>query len=195
MPEHTKEMSAHFTLLATATQKVVIENQELRHEVGALILEVQQLVSQTGFPVDFQVKQTDEEVENLPAIYTHPRGYRMCVSVCPNGHGKGKGTHVSIYTHMMQGPFDDNLKWPFRGEITIQIVNQVGDHDHVEDVIRYTDKTPDETAGRVTDKERARGWGKPLFLAHNKLHSNAERQTRYLKDNTLHIRVMKVILS
>ena len=106
MPEHTKENVIHLTLLATATQK---ENQELRHEVGALKLEVQQLISQSGFPVDFQVKQ-NEEVVYLPAFYTHPRGYRMCVYVCPNGYGNGKGTHVSIYTCMMQGPFDDYLK-------------------------------------------------------------------------------------
>ena len=84
---------------------------------------------------------------------------------------------------------------PFRGEITIQIVNQVGDHDHVKYVIRYTDETSDETAGRVTDKERARGWGYFKFLAHDKLQYNAERQTQYLKDNTLHIRVMKVKLT
>ena len=53
----------------------------------------------------------------------------MCVGVSPNTCGDGKET---IFTYMMQGPFDDYLKWPFRGEITIQIVNQVGDHDHVE---------------------------------------------------------------
>ena len=191
MPEHTKEISTHFTLLATATQKLVKENQELRHEVGALKLEVQQ----SGFPVDYHVKQTDEEV-NLPPFYTHPQchGYRMCVRVVPNGDGDGKGTHVSIFTHMMPGPFDKYLKWPFRGEITIQIVNQVGDHDHVEMMIDYTDRTPDNVAGRVTGKDKG-GWGYPQFLAHDKLQYNAERQTQYMKDNTLHIRVMKVTLS
>ena len=189
MPEHTKEISTHFTLLATATQKLVKENQELRHEVGALKLEVQQLISQSGFPVDYHVKLTDENVVYLPPFYTHPRGYRMCVRV-----RRAEGTHVSIFICVMQGPFDDYLKWPFRGEITIQIVNQVGDHDHVEVVISYTNGT-DDTAGRVTDEERAKGWGCSKFLAHDKLQYNAERQTQYLKDNTLHIRVMKVTLS
>ena len=55
----------------------------------------------------------------------------------------------------MKGQFDDHLKWPFRGEITIQIVNQDGDHHHVEKTIPYNDKTPDNTAGRVTGKNRA----------------------------------------
>ena len=34
MPQHTKEMSTHFTLLAIATQKLGKENQGLRHEVA-----------------------------------------------------------------------------------------------------------------------------------------------------------------
>ena len=187
MPEHSKENVIHLTLLATAMQKLVKENQELRHEV-------QQLVSQSGFPVEKHVKQTDEEVY-LPPFYTHPHGYRMYVRVDPNGVGHRKGTHVSISTYMMRGPFDDYLKWPFRGEITIQIVNQVGDHDHMEKIIHYTDRTPDDTAGRVTGKEKADKGRGYHFLAHDKLQYNAERRTQYLKYNTLHIRVMKVTLS
>ena len=200
IPDHTKGNVIHLMLLATATQKVVKENQELRHklkitenELGALKLEVQQLVSQSGFPIDYHVKQTDEEVY-LPAFYTHPHGYRMCIRVLSNGNRSGEGTHVSIYTCMMQGPFDDCLKWPFRGEITIQIVNQVGDRDHVKMIISYNDKTPEDNAGRMTGKD-AGGWGYSKFLAHNKLQYNAKRKTQYLKDNTLHICVMKVTLS
>ena len=152
------------------------------------------LACHPGLPIDFHVKQTNENVHvYLPAFYTH--GYRICVSVDPNGYGDGKGTHVSIFTHMMQGSFDDYLKWPFRGEITIQIVNQVGDHGHVEEIIDYNDETSDDIAGRVTDEERTRGWGEHQFLAHNELQYDAESNTQYLKDNTLHIRVVKVTLS
>ena len=51
------------------------------------------------------------------------------------------------------------------------------------------------TCTLYTDKKRAdSGWGYPQFLAHDKLQYNAERQTQYLKDNTLQIRVMKVTL-
>ena len=75
------------------------------------------------------------------------------------------------------------------------MVNQVGDYDHVEEIIDYNDETSDDIAGRVTREERARGWGEHQFLAYNEFQYNAERQTQYLKDNTLHIRVMKVTLS
>ena len=212
MSEHMKDNSSHLMLLARATQRLVKENQELRqnmegllqkqqfteNEVGALKKGVQMqkldVQQHPGVPVDLYVKQTNEEVYS-PPFYTHPHGYLMCIRVCPNGYGDGWGTHVSIYTYIMQGPFDDSLKWPFRGQITIQIVNVIRDNDHVEKIIDYTDKTPDDTAGRVINKERSdHGWGKRQFLAHNKLHYNAERKTQYLKNDTLHIRIVKVTL-
>ena len=70
-------------------------------------------------------------------------------------------------------------------------MNQAGDHDHVEKTIPYTDKTPDIYTGRVTGKERSGGWGFHKFLAHDDLQYNAARKTQYLKDNSLHIRVVK----
>ena len=115
----------------------------------------------------------------------------MCIRVDPNGGGDGEGTHVSVFTYLMKGPFDD-LKWPFRGDITIQIVNQDGDHDHVEKTIHYNDKTRENYAGRVTDKARARGWGKHKFLAHTDLGYNAARKTQYLKDDIIIVRVVRV---
>ena len=61
-------------------------------------------------------------------------------------------------------------------------MNQVADHYHVvEDIFIYIDETPNAAAGRVTGKERARGWG------YSKFRTMPERQTQYLKDNTLHI--------
>ena len=96
------------------------------------------LTKYSGFPKVYCVKQTDEEAY-LPGFFTHPHayGYKMCVKVYPNGCGDGKGTHISIFTHLMKGSYDDHLKWPFRGVTTIQIVNQAGDHDHIEKSITY----------------------------------------------------------
>ena len=38
-----------------------------------------------------------------------------------------QGTHVSVFTCLMRGEFDSHLKWPFRGDITIQLLNQLED--------------------------------------------------------------------
>ena len=47
----------------------------------------------------------------------------MCIRVVANGLGKGAGTHVSVAVHLMRGEYDSRLVWPFRGDITIQLVN------------------------------------------------------------------------
>ena len=99
---------------------------------------------------------------------------------------------LSISTCLMKGPYDDHLKWPFRGEITIQIVNQAGDHSHDEGTIHYSDKTSDVCAGRVIDKERATGKGVLKFLAHTDLEYNAAKKTQYLKDDIITVRVVRV---
>ena len=206
MPEHMKETVTHLTLLATVTQRLTVENQKLMKEntklqhmvqamdadIRALKEDLQQDISTSGWLLEFRVKYTEGEVFS-PAFYTHPHGYRMCVNVVPHGYGVGEGTHVSIYTYMTRGPFDDYLKWPLRGEITIQLVNQAGDHDHVEKIIDYTDKTPDMYTSRVTGSERAKD-GRQV-LAHSHLGYNAARKTQYLKHNHLIVRVVKVVLT
>ena len=166
MPEHMKDTVTHLALLASVTLSLMKENQELKEnqrateekqrateekqratekEVAALKEETWQLRLTVGeLPIDFRVNYASKEDKlYLPSFYTHPHGYRMCICMDPNGDGDGKGTHVSVFTCLMKGQFDDHLKWPLRGEITIQIVNQDGDHDHVEETIHYNDETPD----------------------------------------------------
>ena len=118
------------------------------------------------------------DVVYLPDMYTHQHGYKICLRVHPNGFGDGKGTHVSIFTCLRKGLFDEQLKWPYKGSIIIQIVNQARDHDHVENVIDYSDKTPVGCAGRVTSGERSNGWGIHIFIAHSDLEY-LERQPSY----------------
>ena len=69
--------------------------------------------------------KTDDHEWYSPPFYTSLRGYKMCFSVYASGLSEGKGTHVSVFAHLMRGEFDDNLKWPFRGDVTIAMLNQL----------------------------------------------------------------------
>ena len=33
-------------------------------------------------------------------------------------------SHLAVCVYLMKGKYDDSLKWPFRGEVTIQLPNQ-----------------------------------------------------------------------
>uniref|UniRef100_A0A1X7T5K6 RING-type domain-containing protein n=2 Tax=Amphimedon queenslandica TaxID=400682 RepID=A0A1X7T5K6_AMPQE len=62
-------------------------------------------------------------------------GYKMMLCVYANGHGRGKGTHMSCYTVLVPGEYDDELGWPFEGEVTVELLNQLEDKNHLKLII------------------------------------------------------------
>ena len=87
-------------------------------------------------------KTGDDPVYNSSAFYSHYEGYKMSVEVVPQGRNIGKGTHISVYIHLLSGDYDDNLTWPFQGKVTIQLVNQEADERHREVLIYFTELVP-----------------------------------------------------
>ena len=118
----------------------------------------------------------------------------MCLRVDANGWKDGKGTHVSVYAYLMRGEFDDLLKWPFQGHLTVAMLNQLEDNNHTTNTIRFTNTTDIEVIGRVTDGERASGWGYHTFIAHTDLNYNPSKNRQYLKYDCLRFRIISVEL-
>ena len=61
------------------------------------------------------------------SIYSYPfyssrHGYKMCARLYFNGDGMGRGTHLSLYFVIMQGEFDDLLRWPFKQKVQLELV-------------------------------------------------------------------------
>ena len=196
MPEHVQDTATHFPLLVGYLLKESQEKQRLEEELKALKKDVCELkLALRSLPIDVLVKcNKGSSVVHVQPFYTHSHGYRMCVRVRPNdAFGLERRFHVSIYVCLVKGLFDDDLKWPFRGKVTIQIVNQAGDHSHVEKTITYDEDTPDGSAGRPTDKEQTKtGWGVHRFLAHSDLDYNHAKNTQYMKDNVIVVRIKNV---
>ena len=116
----------------------------------------------------------------------------MCLNVDANGWSRGKGTHVSVYACLMRGEFDDHLKWPFQGDVTVAVLNQLEDNNHTTYTIPFTGTTNIKVIGRVTDGERASGRGYNTFLAHTDLTFNPAKNCQYLKYDCLRFRIIKV---
>ena len=57
-------------------------------------------------------------------FYTSPYGYKLCVRLNLNGVDVGTGTHLSLFVHFMRGDYDSLLEWPFRGSISLSIMDQ-----------------------------------------------------------------------
>ena len=91
--------------------------------------------------------------------------------------------HSCVYTCMLKGEYDDELSWPFRGEIAVELLSQAPTHtegNHF--TIQCDDNVRDRFARRVTVGKRSPGWGNHTFLPHFKLGP-------YLKDYCLKIRL------
>ena len=200
--ESMAQLAATVTSLIATHAKEMQESQEKIETQEAKLIQHQKALEKVtcAGTLPFEFTMTDFEQHKgaddewcSPVFYTHTHGYRMRISVYANGHGSGKGTHVALFTCIMEGPFDSDLKWPFRGNVTIQLVNQAGGNDH-ERTISYTDETPDECASMMTDLEKSIEWGFHQFLSHNSLGYNASRNTHYLQGDSLQFRISKVEL-
>ena len=122
-----------------------------------------------------------------PPFHSHPEGYKMCIGVNANGSGAATGTHVSVFAYLMKGKNDDNLPWPFTGEVTITLLNQLADEDHC---TRTISLLQDDKAGRVVVGERSRtGYGFFEFISHSQLDHGAAQNCQYLKDGCLFFQI------
>ena len=76
----------------------------------------------------------------------------MCLCVYHRFFWNTEYTSVCVY--LMRGEYDDRLVWPFRGDITIQLVNQSSDQKHQEWTFKFDDNFLVSSC-RVTSGERA----------------------------------------
>jgi len=126
-------------------------------------------------------------------FYTHQRGYKLCVRIDANGYGKQRGTHVSLFICLMRGEYDDELSWPFRGEITVELLDQNAQNSregkHHSCTIHFDDSNHSYGQRVVLGEKRIAGWGESQFIPHFKLYQDQDSMVQYLKDDCLKFRV------
>lgn len=212
MPAHIAEsVGAHLLLQTTSYKQTVIrlekENQRLRQDnellhqkldkqslqISKLITDLQVLcISAPLAPVEFTMLEFDAYRREgtswfSPPFYTHVEGYKMYLEIDANGYNEGAGTYVSVYVSLMRGEFDDQLRWPFRGNVTIHFLNQMpgagdGEEPDYTDVLPFDDDTPWQYTGRVVEDEYPDDvYGFDMFCSH------ADLLPKYLREDCLKI--------
>ena len=145
--------------------------------------------------MQYTQKTHNDEIWYSPGFYTSPGGYRMMLHVYTNGTSSGKGTHVSCGICLLPGEYDDKLEWPFQGEVTIELLNQLEDMNHVKGTIHYNESTSEKCKQIVVAGTRSKGWGAPRFIPHSELEYNPITNCQYLKDDSLYFRVSVKVTS
>ena len=119
---------------------------------------------------DFAAKRAEEKSWSSHSFYTHPRGYKLYLSVHCNGDGERARSHISAYIYLKSGEYDNELTWPFRRSVTIRLVDQkegMNHHNHTLDFGNAPDRC---TKRRVVGGYS--GWGTPRFISRSKLSPN-----------------------
>ena len=201
MPTHIKERAVEHLSLHAKNYKAVVdklkeENKQLKLVINQLNrdLRLQQIctpVCPADFTInDFEQHKIDNNKWYFP-FYTHPKGYKMCLTVTANSFGECEGTHTAVGIRLMKGEFDDQLKWPLRGNFIVWLLSQVDD-DCIETYLSYTGSEDDydimanpvltEDGEEEEAKEIADGGPTCVnFISHTEL------QQKYLKNNCLRL--------
>ena len=68
--------------------------------------------------------QTNNYMFNTEPFYLHPGGYKMVMTVYPNGVDESRNKYVSVYMGILRGEFDDRLQWPFSDSVIVEAYNK-----------------------------------------------------------------------
>ena len=154
------------------------EIQQQRERIGALLK-----VPPVYVVIDeFRELRQDDDIWYSPPFYSHLGGYKMCLSVDANGYGDGKGTHVSVFVYLMRGEFDDDLQWPFCGDITVELHHQQSAHKTITEVIsmrQYNSSTEARQRPIADMNESAQGLH--CYISHKEVHTEGYNYCNTLK--------------
>ena len=111
-----------------------------------------------------------------------------------NGNGDAEGTHVSLFVCLMKGENDQYLQWPFKGDISIQMLNWREDNQHQEVIIPFNDSTDIIYRSKVSKEERGGAWGYSEFIRIADLAYDPKKNSAYLRGDTLCIKIPNITL-
>ncbi len=135
--------------------------------------------TQSLLPVEFivskysQYKGTYTTVDG-PVFYTHPRGAKVQV------HTSFYSSTVFIGLLELPGEFDDEIKWPVKCTVTVHLLNQLRDQDHISGSRTFTLTRPTKRTDIGSD---------PLKVEYYRIEDRSKRGVQYLKDDHIRFRV------
>ncbi|XP_068683028.1 TNF receptor-associated factor 4-like isoform X2 [Montipora foliosa] len=137
-----------------------------------------------GFDEILQQAKTgyEDEIKSAP-FYTSEFGYKVRMSLNPNGVGKGENTHLSIFIYIMKGDYDSILQWPFRKRVTFTLIEpkeNPEDRNNISSIV--VNLNEDEWNAKPRTEENSVGWGFSKFVSHDKLMKSG-----YILDDTIFI--------
>lgn len=117
-------------------------------------------------------------------FYTATYGYKLKLSINPNGQGLGENTYLSVCLTVMKGEYDAVLPWPFHKKVIFTLIDQQENPDRQKHIVKYLFANPElkNFSRPVADENPGRGISR--FIPHSEL-----AMERFAKDGNLYIQV------
>jgi len=187
--QQIREQQQQIDTLSTSMRKLLQEkDQQIREQqqqqIDTLQMKVKCLenltASVTKFTMtEFQRHRINKTFWSSPSFYTHSGGlgYKIYnLGVHPHA------SHVAVWMNVAKGDYDDQLQWPRACTTTIQLLNQLGDHNHFTKTVEGVLKRPAVITNLV--------WSDNHFIAHSDLGYKADTSTQYLKNDCLQFKIV-----
>ena len=182
MAAHEKDDTLHLHKALGAVVKLQGTGKDLEHRLERAEHRLSCVDSIKTFTLHWykKMKENNRRFVSSP-FYTSSNGYKLNVLVHVTGWGGGEGSHVSVYASILKGENDHKLKWPFPGRIFVTMLNQLEDKNHHTHSVGILRNDKVMLSGS--------GWTSQTFAPHSILTYNRDKNTQYLKDDTLYFRV------
>uniref|UniRef100_F6T7F9 Zinc finger protein n=1 Tax=Ciona intestinalis TaxID=7719 RepID=F6T7F9_CIOIN len=175
-------------------KKQLFEHKQILHDHGKMITKVgREFDSQLLWKIsEWSSKKIEAEagkrtVLQSPLFYSARFQYKLAVLLLPNGDGKAKGTHLSIYVRLCKGEYDALLSWPYRLPIEISLIDQSQDPrariNHTYSLRPNPCKENKPFLGRPTSESNP-SFGSQTFMPLDTLNTRD-----YIRDDAIFIRV------
>lgn len=173
------------------------EHQAMEHKLNTRIWELE--MSNGNLPYHFEVQDYSKYRSHgiifySPFMLTHPAGYRVRISIRPNGYNSVSttGKYISVWLRSAKGYFDAQLQWPAKVTVTLQLCNQYRDDGHVTitQSLQWQRISKDKTFtfSNCVDPISVR------LIAIKDLGWNSEKQTQFLHGDCLRFKVLSFLV-
>ena len=187
--EELKEVKTKNKHLQRALEKVQMAYNQLKKKQDTMKLDVDEqklkcvsLQTHTApLPVPpfyFMIADIEHYLKNnlgydSQPFYSHPGGYKLAVTVIPNGYGSCQGTHLYLGVGLQRGEFDDQLRWPFKGKVTVQAYNRTTEKwSNEKNIVLSKEECGLPYVQRRFDSQTFGSWGTVDFLSRSDLRKH-----------------------
>ena len=149
-------------------------------------------------PYYFTMINTDHYLEHnmnfySAPFYSHPGGYKMNVSVRSNAKRGSGHSYFNLFVSILRGEFDDQLKWPFDGEVTVQAYNRtLARWDNEETILLNEQECDVDVVERQIDVLSSASWGCQQWLSFRDLKAHFVKDTSILRLRVVTVKVNSV---